>query len=69
MARGQLVTTDKTKVIFGNMLGSGFCGVHVDDLENLTRGNTGDEMLPRTYEKIRTIKMLLAMLFLGLGHM
>ncbi|TVU51665.1 hypothetical protein EJB05_03105, partial [Eragrostis curvula] len=56
LAKGQLVTTDSRRVILGHMLGSDFFGVHVDGLENLSRGNTGEETLPRPYEQIRTIR-------------
>lgn len=56
VAKGHLVTTDSRRMIFGNKLGKDFFGVHVDGLENLTRGNTGEEVLPRPYESIRTIR-------------
>lgn len=56
LAKVQLVTTDSTRVILGNMLGKHFYGVYVHGLENLTRGNTSEEMLPRPREQISRIK-------------
>ncbi|TVU23195.1 hypothetical protein EJB05_30230, partial [Eragrostis curvula] len=56
VAKGHLVTTDSKRVIFGNKLGKDFCGVYVEGLENFTRGNIGEEVLPRPYESIRTIR-------------
>ena len=50
------MTTDCTRVILGTMLGNDFLGVYVHALENITKGNTGDEILPRPTEDIRTIK-------------
>jgi hypothetical protein len=55
VAKGKLVTTDSQKEILGTKLGSEYCGVYVEGLENIERGNKGDEEVPRPFEKIRTL--------------
>ncbi|KAL6639399.1 hypothetical protein ACP70R_023129 [Stipagrostis hirtigluma subsp. patula] len=51
LAKGNLVTTDRTGVVGGNMLGTEYYGVAVHAVSNL-----GDESLPRPYDKFSTVR-------------
>jgi hypothetical protein len=49
------VTTDSRREILGTKLGTEFWGVYVKGLENIERGNIGDEEIPRQFDQIRTV--------------
>jgi transposase-like protein len=55
VAKGKLVTTDGRREILGTKLGKEYSGVYVEGLENVERGNKGDEEIPRPFDQIRTI--------------
>ncbi|XP_021302554.1 uncharacterized protein LOC110430032 [Sorghum bicolor] len=55
VAKGRLVTTDSRREILGTKLGTEFWGVYVKGLENIERGNIGDEEIPRQFDQIRTV--------------
>jgi hypothetical protein len=52
VAKGNLVTTDSTHVIGGNMLGHEFYGVAVHNVTNIG----GNERLPRPSENCHTLR-------------
>jgi hypothetical protein len=54
VAKGKLVTTDSRREILGTKLRKEYSGVYVEGLENVERGNKGDE-IPRPFDQIRTI--------------
>ena len=49
------MTTDAQREIGGRKLGTEYAGVYVEGLENLERGNNGDEEVPRPYHQIRKL--------------
>lgn len=51
VAKGNLVTTDSTYVVGGNMLGNEYYGVAVHSVTNI-----GDERLPRPSENCTTLR-------------
>jgi hypothetical protein len=53
VAKGKLVTTDSRKEILGAW--NRILGVFVEGLENIERCNKGDEVIPRPFDKIRTL--------------
>jgi hypothetical protein len=55
VAKGKLVTTDSRREILGTKLAKEYLGVYVEGLENVERGNKGDEEIPRPFDQIRTI--------------
>lgn len=70
VAKGKIETADSTRNIRGTVLGNEFVGVYVDDLENIGNGNCGDEMLPRSFFDIKTVRdVVLALLLLVPLHM
>ncbi|KAL6883230.1 hypothetical protein ACP4OV_010644 [Aristida adscensionis] len=52
VAKGELVSTDSTCTIFEEKLGANFYAVYVTGLENISRGNTGQDNLPRPFQQI-----------------
>jgi hypothetical protein len=53
VAKGKLVTRDSTRSLAGTVLGKEYVGVYVDALDS---GNNGDEMLPRPFYSVITMK-------------
>ncbi|KAL6883804.1 hypothetical protein ACP4OV_011218 [Aristida adscensionis] len=52
VAKGELVSTHSTCTIFEEKLGANFYAVYVTVLENISRGNTGQDNLPRPFQQI-----------------